>query len=184
MRVVFAVAFAIGALALVSLGAHTLVAADLGQAAPALVVPQLDGQRFDLAALRGKVVIVNFWATWCPPCRREMPILDAFYRQYHAQGVEMLGVSVDRAHDRNDVRELMRSFSYPAAMLADATVNGFGTPTALPVTFLIDGNGVVRAKLTPDKTPVTEQSLADVVRPLLPSQPSTQSGAGPTPPPS
>lgn len=80
----------------------------------------------------------------------------------------MIGVSLDRRHDRKDVRELMRAFSYPAALLADAKVNGFGTPAALPVTFLLDGHGMVRAKLTPDTIPVTEESLAVVVRPLLP----------------
>ena len=75
----------------------------VGNAAPALVVPELDGQTFDLSALRGKVVIVNFWATWCPPCRKEMPALDAFYRRYHGNGLEMIGVSADRPHDRSDV---------------------------------------------------------------------------------
>jgi len=57
-------------------------AAELGQPAPALVVQELNGQTFDLATLRGKVVVINFWATWCPPCRQEMPALDEFYRRY------------------------------------------------------------------------------------------------------
>jgi thiol-disulfide isomerase/thioredoxin len=58
-------------------------ATELGQPAPALLVQELNGQTFDLAALRGKVVVINFWATWCPPCRQEMPTLDAFYRRHH-----------------------------------------------------------------------------------------------------
>jgi len=161
-------ALVVGAVVLITRGPLACAAAEVGQAAPALVVQQLDGQAFDLGTLRGKVVIVNFWATWCPPCRQEMPILDAFYRQYRARGLEMIGVSIDRPRDRSNVRELMRPFSYPAALSADAKVNGFGTPAALPVTFVLDGNGSVRAKLTPDKMPVTEESLADVVRPLLP----------------
>ena len=108
--------------------ALAFASATVGNSAPALDVPELDGQTFDLSAQRGKVVIVNFWATWCPPCREEMPALDAFYRRYHGQGLEMIGVSTDRPHDRSDVTKVMQSYSYPAAMLDDAKINDFGTP--------------------------------------------------------
>ncbi len=153
--------------------------ATVGNPAPALDVPELDGQTFDLSAQRGKVVIVNFWATWCPPCREEMPALDAFYRRYHGQGLEMIGVSADRPHDRSDVTKVMQSYSYPAAMLDDAKVNDFGTPDALPMTVVVDGNGVVRAKLTPDQTTVTEKSLSDAVLPLLPQKSAADPNAKP-----
>jgi thiol-disulfide isomerase/thioredoxin len=146
---------------------RTFADGQVGQAAPALVVQELDGQTFDLAKLRGKVVIVNFWATWCPPCRQEMPALDAFYRRYHPQGLELIGLSADRPHDRSEVAKVMASFSYPAAMLDDATANDFGSPSALPITFVVDRQGVVRARLTPDETKLTEKSLADVVVPLM-----------------
>lgn len=152
-------------------------AGEIGQAAPALVVQKLDGQTFDLAAQRGKVVVINFWATWCPPCRNEMPALAAFYRQYHARGVEMIGLSIDRPHDRSEVLKVMQSFNYPAALLHDAQSNGFGTPAELPETFVVDRAGVVRDWLTPDKTPATEKSLADAVLPLLPEKPATQTSA-------
>src|SRR5208282_5964094 len=109
---------------------------------------KLNGQTFDLSAQRGKVVIVSFWATWCPPCREEMPALDAFYRRYHGNGLEMIGLSADRPHDRSDAIKVMQSYTYPAAMLDDASVNDFGTPSSLPMTVIVDSNGVVRAKLT------------------------------------
>src|ERR1700719_2012985 len=111
---------------------YVFAAVDVGQPAPALVTQELNGQTFDLAAQRGKVTIVNFWATWCPPCRKEMPALDAFYRRYHAQGLELIGLSADRPHDRSEVIKVMQSFSYPAAMLHDAKSDGFGDPSALP----------------------------------------------------
>ncbi len=150
-------------------GGSAFARATIGEPAPPLVVQELDGQTFDLAALRGKVVIVNFWATWCPSCREEMPALNAFYQRYHTQGLEMIGVSADRHHDRGDVIKATQSVSYPLAMLEDARDNGFKA-SALPTTFLIDSNGVVRAKLTPDRGSINEKSLDDLVVPLLPNQ--------------
>lgn len=143
---------------------------ELGQPAPTLVIEELNGNSFDLAAQHGKVTIVNFWATWCPPCRKEMPALDAFYRHYHDRGLEMIGLSADRPHDRSEVKKVMQSFSYPAAMLDDAKSDGFGDPSALPVTYVIDPQGVIRARFTPDENPLTEQSLAAAVLPLLPTR--------------
>jgi cytochrome c biogenesis protein CcmG, thiol:disulfide interchange protein DsbE len=147
---------------------------ELGQPAPALIVEELNGNTFDLATQRGKVTIVNFWATWCPPCRKEMPALDAFYRRYHAQGLEMIGLSADRPHERSAVIKVMQSYSYPAAMLDDAKSDGFADPSALPVTYIVDAQGIIRAKFTPDENPVTEQSLAAAVLPLLSPRTPTQ----------
>jgi len=146
-------------------------AVEVGQPAPPLNATEVNGQGFDLNALRGRVVIVNFWATWCAPCRAEMPALDAFYRRYHDQGVDMIGISADRPHDRSDVVKVMQAFAYPAAMLGDTRPNGFGAPAALPETFVIDQTGVVRALFRPDQTGVTEQSLDAAVLPLLPRKP-------------
>jgi cytochrome c biogenesis protein CcmG, thiol:disulfide interchange protein DsbE len=163
---------AAGALALLC-GGCGLVAGTVGQAAPALVVQELDGETFDLAAMRGRVVAVNFWATWCPPCRKEMPLLDAFYRKYHARGFELIGLSADRPRDRAAMRAMMQSFAYPAAMLDDAKVNGFGQPAILPVTFIVDRNGIVRARLTPEQGPLTAKVLADLLLPMLSEPPAS-----------
>jgi cytochrome c biogenesis protein CcmG, thiol:disulfide interchange protein DsbE len=166
-RLLWYAALGAGVLAFAGSSPLACAATAIGQPAPSVVVQELDGQTFDLGAVRGKVVIVSFWATWCPPCRAEMPVLDAFYRRYHGQGLEMIGLSADRPHDRSDVSKVMQSFSYPAAMLDDAKVNDFGTPGALPMTVVIDGQGMIRAQLTPDQTAVTEKSLSAAVLPLL-----------------
>jgi thiol-disulfide isomerase/thioredoxin len=129
----------------------------------------MEGPTFDLSTLRGKVVIVNFWATWCAPCREEMPILEAFYQSHHAQGLEVIGLSMDRSRDREAVKKLMLSVSYPIALASEAKVNGFGAARALPVTYVVDETGTVRARLTPE-APLTEKRLEGVVLPLLPTQ--------------
>ena len=161
---------AVALTALPSLAADA--AARVGARAPALIVPTLDGRVFDLAALRGKVVIVNFWASWCSPCRAEMPQLDAFYRRHHAQGLELLGLSVDDPQDRATVMHIMKSYSYPAAMAVAAKANDFGAPLAVPMTWIIDAKGVIRARLIAGNT-VTLQSLAQAVLPLLPQSSGT-----------
>lgn len=148
--------------------------AQIGQPAPPLVAPELGDGQFDLAAERGKVAIINFWATWCVPCREEMPALDAFYRQHHGEGLELIGISADRPRDRDDVVKVMQGFSYPAAMLRDVKVNGFGRPGSLPVTYIVDAAGVVRAVMTPDKVVITEESLKQSVTPLLPGNHSSR----------
>lgn len=140
----------------------------VGQPAPQLVVPQLDGQDFDLARLHGKVVLVNVWATWCSPCRVEMPTLDAFYRRYHSRGLVLLGLSIDEAPDTAQVRQVMRQFSYPGALANAARANGFGEPIAVPITYVIDTRGVIRAQLQAEgPSGVSRQALERAVLPLL-----------------
>lgn len=140
----------------------------IGQPAPALVVPQLDGHEFDLAKLRGKVVLVNFWATWCSPCRIEMPTLNELYRRYRSRGLVLLGLSIDEASDAGEVRKVMRQFSYPGALASAARVNGFGQPIAVPVTYVIDAHGVIRAQLQAEgPSGVSRQALEQALLPLL-----------------
>ena len=141
---------------------------EVGQPAPALIVKQLDGNVLDLAALRGKVVVLNFWATWCPPCRAEMPMLEAFYQKHASEGVTVIGLSADDPHERKAVIRAMQGLTYPAALLVDAKPNGFGTPKALPITYIIGPDGVIRARFLPTKKGITEQDLATAVMPLLP----------------
>ena len=140
----------------------------VGQPAPPLIVRELDGRQFDLAKLRGKVVLVNFWATWCSPCRIEMPTLNALYRRYHSRGLDLLGLSIDQAPDFARVRQVMRQLSYPGALASAARVNGFGEPIAVPVTYVIDAQGVIRAQLQAEgPAGVSRQALQRAVLPLL-----------------
>ena len=143
-------------------------ALDSGDAAPTLSATTLDGKPFDLATLHGKVVVFNLWASWCPPCRDEMPQLDAFARKFAARGVVVFGLSEDSIDQTDEVREAMKPFTYPAALARGAKDNGFRMPRVLPITYVIDAQGVIRAKLWPGGTPVTEENLEKAVQPLLP----------------
>jgi thiol-disulfide isomerase/thioredoxin len=141
-----------------------LAAPVIDKAAPALSLIQLDGQPFDLAKLRGKVVLIHYWATWCAPCKKEMPILNAFYRRYHDRGLELIGISADQPRDFAKMRRMSSMFSYPSATLDQITDNGFGPPDGFPLTYVVDGNGIVRDKFIELREPL----LRDVVLPLLP----------------
>jgi len=133
------------------------------QPAPSLVLTQLNGQVFDLSKMRGKVVLVNYWATWCAPCKREMPTLTEFYRRHHADGLELISISTDRPEDFAKMRKISRSLAYPTAYFNEISDDGFGAPDGFPLTYVIDGNGVVRDKFVE----VRNQLLNDVVLPLL-----------------
>jgi len=138
-------------------------APEIGEPAPALVLTAFDGTSIDLGKLRGKVVLVNFWATWCAPCRKEMPTFDAFYRRHRSENFEMIGVSIDFPRDAAKMREMAATLAYPAAWINDISVNGFGAPEGVPVTYVVDADGIIRDRFIA----VPNKLLNDVVVPML-----------------
>jgi thiol-disulfide isomerase/thioredoxin len=159
-----AVAGAVAILWLASASAPASAAPEIGNMAPTLIATELNGQTFDLAKLKGKVVLVNYWATWCAPCKKDTPKLDAFYRSHHQQNLEMIGISVDEARDLAKVRKVMASLAYPVAVLKDVTDNGFGAPEGVPITWIVDAEGKVRDRMID----VRDELLNELVVPLLP----------------
>jgi cytochrome c biogenesis protein CcmG/thiol:disulfide interchange protein DsbE len=156
-------AVAVSALAAAFALDRARAAPEIGEAAPALVLTAIDGTSIDLAKLRGKVVLVNYWATWCAPCRKEMPTLDAFYRRHRGQNFELVGISVDFPRDAAKMRKAAATLSYPAVGIKDIEVNGFGAPEGVPVTYVIDAEGIIRDKFIA----VPNKLLNDVVVPML-----------------
>ena len=86
-----------------------IAAAETPQAAPSLSGRLLDGKNFQLAAHRGHVVILHFWATWCAPCRAEMTVLNDYYRKHRSEGLDMLAISMDDRVDLDKVKAAMQA---------------------------------------------------------------------------
>lgn len=114
-----------------------------GQKAPALALATLDGGRTTLADHRGKLVVLNFWATWCQPCALEMPSLEALWRRYRDRGLVVVAVSVDRGSPRNLLEPYVRNLklTFPILLDPDAKTSDGWRVTALPATFLISPGG-------------------------------------------
>jgi thiol-disulfide isomerase/thioredoxin len=138
-------------------------APSLDAAAPSLILTDLKGDTFDLHKLLGRVVIVNYWATWCAPCRKELPLLNAFYRRHHDDGLAMVGISADHPQDFAKMRRISATLGYPTTTLDQISDNGFGQPEGFPLTYVIDREGIVRAQFVD----IDEKLLRDVVLPLL-----------------
>ena len=114
--------------------------------APALELPDDEGRKtWRLADLRGKVVLVNFWATWCPPCRREIPYLISLNNKYHKKGVMFVGVAIDE--DEDTVKEFVDQVGVNYKILLDSqgrTVGPLYKVGPIPQTYLIDRKGKIR----------------------------------------
>ncbi len=104
----------------------------------------LDGENIKLSELRGEVVMINFWASWCGPCRQEMPILDAMYEEYQDLGFTILGVNVEE--DPNAARKLLKSIPVTFPILLDGknAVSQDYNVIAMPSTFMVDRDGNLR----------------------------------------
>ena len=135
--------------------------------APEFMLTDLNGGSLDLASFRGKVVLLDFWATWCAPCQVEMPYFAQWQRQYGSQGLQVIGISMD--DDPALARALCAKLklNYPVAMGDEKVGHLYGGVLGLPLTFLIDRSGQVRARFQgePDLKAVEAQLKALLSRP-------------------
>ena len=135
------------------------------KAAPLWELKDLDGKTVKLSDFKGKVVLLNFWATWCPPCRQEIPDLVALQNQYKDQGLVVIGVSVDQ-----NGPAAVKSFAtrmkinYPIVMGDEKTAVAYGNIEAIPTTFFIDRAGNVAGA---HRGGATQSMFEEAVKPLL-----------------
>lgn len=120
-----------------------------GFLAPDFTLNTLDGSEVTLSALRGNIVVINIWATWCPPCRAETPALQNSYEQYKDLGVIILGVDLTNQDSLSDVKNFVRDFklTYPILLDVDGKVAGLYQNTALPSTYFVDRQGIIHTVL-------------------------------------
>jgi cytochrome c biogenesis protein CcmG, thiol:disulfide interchange protein DsbE len=114
--------------------------------APNFVLRDLHHQRIELRAYRGKVVLLNFWATWCGPCLVEIPQFAEWQKRYGTEHFQVLGISMDDAEAPVQAEERKLKLDYPVVMSNEKVEAAYGGILGLPITFLIGRNGRVRAK--------------------------------------
>jgi len=140
---------------------------ELDKPVAAFRIATLTGVQITPASQRGRILVVNLWATWCAPCREEMPAIEAFYRKYRKSGVDVVAISVDDRSEIASVRSVMASYTFPAALAADSDVKAFGRVRYVPATFVIDRDGVLRRNGWEDAGLVDLAVLEKTVAPLL-----------------
>jgi peroxiredoxin len=117
--------------------------------APDFNLPDMSGRSYKLSDLKGKVVILDFWATWCPPCRRGIPDFNSLYKEYQGKGVEIIGIALDEG-GREEVVKGMAEYSITidySVLIGNAEVSRlYGGIEAIPTTFILDQEGRISAK--------------------------------------
>ncbi len=117
-----------------------------GSVAVDFQLPDLDGQKISLSDYRGNVVLINFWATWCPPCLAEIPEIEASYQARHEEGFVVLGVSVEQAPDHIASFVEAAGMSYPVLLDEGGEVFRMYRVPGLPMSVFLDREGVIRAR--------------------------------------
>ncbi|HOO59827.1 MAG TPA: redoxin domain-containing protein [Candidatus Mcinerneyibacteriales bacterium] len=113
--------------------------------APAFTLPGVDGREYSLKESGYKVLLIDFWATWCGPCNREMPVLEKFYKEFASRGAGIFGIAVDGPDTRGDVPGFVREkgVSFPVMFDRDSVAGKYGVRT-IPALFIVDKNGMIR----------------------------------------
>src|SRR5271168_129038 len=140
----------------------------LGKPAPPATLVTLDGRRITTTDLKGNAIILTFWATWCGPCRQELPLLSEYASRHASQGLIVLGFTLDPPEALPKVQKMAQGLSFPVGLLEYATLPGYGRIWRVPVNFTIDPQGRLIDDGWKDKEATwTAERLERIVTPLL-----------------
>lgn len=136
--------------------------------APDISMPiGLNGKKVDLSSLKGNVVLLDFWATWCGPCKMSMPVVESIYQKYGSQNVKVIGLSIDDVGTRREVDSTVKAMgiTYPIAMVTDIPdAREKYSFASIPLLIIIDKKGIIRSRIT-GYDPST--SPAEIVKKLV-----------------
>lgn len=150
-------------------------------AAPKLELSDIPGRRQQLSNLKGKAIVVNFWATWCVPCKGEMPEFTRVYAAYHDRGVEFLGAAFEQRSARPKVQEFMKAFEmrFPVWLeVSEEAMKQFGVGPAVPATIILDSQRRIAARI-PGTTDAAQ--LRQLLDRVLNEDSTTVAASTPTP---
>ncbi len=145
----------------------TVWAIEEGAPAPGYEIHLMNGQTFATGDGSGKVVMLHFWASWCVPCREEMPAMERYYQAHHREGLELIAITMDDPEDLQKARDIMKGYSFPGAWIRESRVKGYGRIWRIPLTFVIDRKGVLRRDAWDGDAGLDEATLDRAIAPLL-----------------
>jgi thiol-disulfide isomerase/thioredoxin len=136
----------------------------IDEAAPELKGTLFGGREFDLARMRGKVVLVNFYSSYCKFCAYEIGLLEAFYEEHRDEGFEVIAVGVDPPEDSPRVQRMLGIYNLPGTMVHELAACGFARRYPTPTAFVVDREGILRHRITGAKGP---RHYREMILPLI-----------------
>jgi peroxiredoxin len=141
-------------------------AAAIGDQAPDFTLPTLSGETVSLDSLKGKVLLLNFWASWCTPCQEELPEFQKFHQKYQDRGFSVVGINIDKRQAKAEKFVELFGLTFPVVLDPDSATIREYKGRSMPISYLVDQQGVIRQVFfgfNPSKLPGMEAAITEVL---------------------